>query len=88
MGSEPSVEFKTAADSSSINITITLEQSYEKLISLEIYRDGKALSDVSKNVLSYTFAKDGTYTVIARDNVWRTVESSYSFVKPLPGGEL
>ena len=65
-----------------------MEQEFDTIVSLEIYKDGEKLDGVSTDTLSYTFTKDGTYTVVLRDNFGRIIERTYEFDKSLPNGTL
>jgi len=75
-------------NSTSFDICISLEQEFDTIVSLEIYKDGEKLEGVTPDTLNYTFTKDGTYTVVLRDNFGRIIERTYDFVKSLPNGNL
>lgn len=88
VGNEADISFKNNSDDTAFNLTITLEQKFDTLVSLEIRRNGELLDGVSTDTLSYTFDKAGVYTVTLRDNFGRVIEREYTFVKSLPSGEL
>lgn len=88
VGNEASVTFTPNSDSTEFNINITLEQEFDTVVSLEIYKDGEMLEGVSTDILNYTYTKDGVYTVVIRDNFGRIIERTYDFNKSLPNGSL
>lgn len=88
VGNEATIEFAPNSDSTEFTIDITLEQEFDTIVSLEIYKDGEKLDGVTTDTLSYTFTKDGTYTVVLRDNFGRVIERTYDFDKSLPNGSL
>ena len=88
VGNEATIEFDPNNDSTEFTIDITLEQEFDTIVSLEIYKDGEKLDGVTTDTLSYTFTKDGTYTVVLRDNFGRVIERTYDFDKSLPNGSL
>lgn len=88
VGNEATIEFSPNSDSTEFTIDITLEQEFDTIVSLEIYKDGEKLDGVTTDTLSYTFTKDGTYTVVLRDNFGRVIERTYDFDKSLPNGSL
>lgn len=88
VGNEADISFRNNADDTAFDLTITLEQDFDTLVSLEIRRNGELLEGVSTDTLSYTFDKAGVYTVTLRDNFGRVIEREYTFVKSLPSGEL
>ncbi len=88
VGNEASIEFNPNSDSTAFEIDITLEQEFDTIVSLEIYKDGEKLDGVTTDTLTYTFTKDGTYTVVLRDNFGRVIERTYEFDKSLPNGSL
>lgn len=88
VGNEASITFNPNKDLTEFTIDISLEQEFDTIVSLEIYKDGNKLEDVSTDTLKYTFTKDGTYTVVLRDNFGRIIERTYKFDKSLPNGTL
>ena len=88
VGNEATITFDPNSDSTEFTIDITLEQEFDTIVSLEIYKDGEKIDGVSTDTLSYTFTKDGTYTVVLRDNFGRIIERTYEFDKSLPNGTL
>ena len=88
VGNEATIEFDPNNDSTEFTIDITLEQEFDTIVSLEIYKDDEKLDGVTTDTLSYTFTKDGTYTVVLRDNFGRVIERTYDFDKSLPNGSL
>lgn len=88
VGNEANVSFRNNSDDTAFDVDIGLEQDFDAIVSLEIYKDGKKLDGVSPEIMHYTFDKDGTYTVIIRDNFGRTIERTYEFDKALPEGLL
>ena len=88
VGNEAEVKFKNNKDDTAFDVDICLEQDFDAIVSLEIYKDGKKLDGVSPETMHYTFDRDGTYTVIIRDNFGRVIERTYEFDKALPEGLL
>ena len=88
VGNEPSVTFTDNYAGTAFDLSIKLEYKYEFLVSLEIYRNGELLPNVSANTLYYSFDKAGLYTVILKDNYGRIIEHRYEFNKTLPQGNL
>ena len=88
IGNPATLEFKNNADDTEFNLTITLEQKFDTLVSLEIRKDGKLLDGVSTDTLSYAFDRAGTYTVVLRDNFGRIILKEYTFHKAKPNGEF
>lgn len=88
IGNPATITVENNADDTAIGITITLEQKFDTLVSLEIKRNDALLDGVSTNKLSYTFDKAGTYTIALRDNFGRVIKKEYVFVKALPEGTL
>lgn len=88
VGNPAEVEFTNNRDDTSFEVDITLEQDFDTLVSLEIYRNGTKLDNISTDKLHYEFDKDGTYTVIMKDNFGRVIEKTYRFDKALPEGIL
>lgn len=88
IGNPATIDFKNNSDDTAFSLTITLEQRFDTLVSLEIRKDGKALGGVSTDTLSYSFDRAGTYTVLLRDNFGRVISKEYTFNKALPYGEF
>ena len=88
VGSPAAIEFKNNSDDTAFGLKISLEQTFDTLVSLEIKRNDILLDDVSTDTLAYTFDRAGVYTVTLRDNFGRIIEREYTFVKALPSGEL
>ncbi len=88
VGNEATIEFSPNSESTEFTIDISLEQEFDTIVSLEIYKDGEKLEGVTPDTLTYTFTKDGTYTVVLRDNFGRVIERTYDFDKSLPNGSL
>lgn len=88
VGNEAAVKFTNNSEDTAFNINITLEQDFDAIVSLEIYKDGVKLDGVSPDITNYTFTKDGTYEVIIRDNFGRIITKAYKFDKALPIGHL
>ncbi len=88
IGNPASIEFKNNSDDTEFNLTITLEQKFDTLVSLEISKDGELLSGVSTDMLAYKFDRAGTYTVTLRDNFGRIISKEYTFNKAKPNGEF
>lgn len=85
---EENIEFKNNSDDTSVSINITLPESNTTITSLEIYRNGEKLDNVTPDKLNYEFSKDGNYKVILKDNFGRTIEKEYYFHKAKPEGIL
>lgn len=88
VGNEATIEFSPNSESTEFTIDISLEQEFDTIVSLEIYKDGEKLEGVTPDTLTYTFTKDGTYIVVLRDNFGRVIERTYEFDKSLPNGSL
>lgn len=88
VGNEADIKFTNNEDSTAFDIDITLEQEFDAIVSLEIYKDGEKLDWVSSDVTHYAFTKDGTYKVILKDNFGRIITKEYDFDKSLPAGTL
>ncbi len=88
IGNPATIDFKNNSDDTAFSLTITLEQRFDTLVSLEIRKDGKLIDGVSTDTLSYTFDRAGTYTVLLRDNFGRVISKEYTFNKALPYGEF
>ncbi len=88
VGNEADVRFKNNADDTAFDVDISLEQDFDAIVSLEIYKDGKKLDGISPDVTHYAFDKGGTYKVIIKDNFGRAIEKTYVFEKALPEGML
>lgn len=88
VGNEADVRFENNADNTAFDVDISLEQVFDAIVSLEIYKDGKKLDGVSPDVMHYAFDKGGTYKVIIKDNFGRIIEKTYVFEKALPEGML
>lgn len=88
IGNPATITVANNAEDTAIGITITLEQKFDTLVSLEIKRNGELLNGVSTNKLSYSFDKAGTYTIALRDNFGRVIKKEYVFIKALPEGIL
>lgn len=88
IGNPATIDFKNNTDDTEFNLTITLEQKFDTLVSLEICKGGEPLSGVSTDTLSYSFDRAGTYTVTLRDNFGRMITKDYVFNKALPSGTL
>ncbi len=88
VGNEATVTFTPNTEATEFKIDITLEQDFDTLVSLEIYKDGVKIDGVSTDTLNYTYSKDGVYTVVMRDNFGRVIERTYDFDKSLPNGTL
>ncbi len=88
IGNEATIEFNPNSEATEFTIDISLEQEFDTIVSLEIYRNGEKLEGVTTDTLSYTFTKDGKYTVVLRDNFGRIIERTYDFDKSLPNGNL
>lgn len=88
VGNEADVRFENNADNTAFDVDISLEQAFDAIVSLEIYKDGKKLDGVSPDVMHYAFDKGGTYKVIIKDNFGRIIEKTYVFEKALPEGML
>ncbi len=88
VGNEATITFTPNQTLTEFDIDISLEQEFDTVVSLEIFKDGQKLEGVSTDVLHYTFSKDGEYKVVIRDNFGRTIERTYDFNKSLPNGSL
>lgn len=88
IGNPATIDFKNNADDTEFSLTITLEQKFDTLVSLEIRKDGKVLDGISTDTLSYSFDRAGTYTITLRDNFGRAISKEYTFRKALPNGVL
>ena len=88
VGNEASITFTPNQEMTEFNISISLEQEFDIVVSLEIYKDDIRIEETSTKVLNYTFIKDGIYKVILRDNFGRVIEKIYDFNKSLPIGNL
>lgn len=88
VGSPADIAFKNNVDDTAFDLTITLEQNFDTLVSLQIRRNGVLIEGVSTDTLAYIFDKDGVYTVTLRDNFGRVTVKEYTFAKSLPSGTL
>lgn len=88
IGNPATIDFKNNSDDTEFRLTITLEQKFDTLVSLEIRKDGKLIDGVSTDTLSYVFDRAGTYTVLLRDNFGRIISKEYTFHKAKPNGEF
>lgn len=88
IGNPATIDFKNNSDDTEFNLTITLEQKFDTLVSLEICKDGEPLSGVSSDTLTYSFDRAGTYTVTLHDNFGRIITKSYTFDKAKPNGNF
>ena len=88
IGNPATIAFENNGDDTAFDITITLEQKFDTVVSLEIYKNGKALKGVTTDKLQYAFDRTGVYKVILRDNFGRVIEQEYTFNKALPTGML
>lgn len=88
IGNPATIAFENNGDDTAFDITITLEQKFDTVVSLEIHKNGEALSGVTTDKLQYSFDRTGVYTVILRDNFGRVIEQEYTFNKALPTGTL
>ncbi len=88
IGNPANIVFDNNGDDTAFDIAITLEQKFDTVVSLEIKRNGEALSGVTTDKLQYSFDRSGVYTVILRDNFGRVIEKEYVFNKALPSGTL
>lgn len=88
IGNPASIGFENNGDDTAFDISITLEQKFDTVVSLEIYKNGEALSGVTTDKLQYSFDRTGVYKVILRDNFGRVIEKEYAFNKALPTGTL
>lgn len=86
IGSPANIAIENNADDTAFSLTISLEQKFDTLVSLEIRRNGELLEDVSTETMSYVFDKAGKYTVSLRDNFGRVIVKEYVFNKSLPNG--
>lgn len=88
IGNSATITFENNGDDTAFDITITLEQKFDTVVSLEIHKNGEALSGVTTDKLQYSFDRTGVYTVILRDNFGRVIKKEYVFNKALPSGTL
>lgn len=88
IGNPASVAFENNADDTAFDLTITLEQKFDTVVSLEIRRNGELLGGITTTELHYVFECGGVYTVILKDNFGRVIEKEYIFNKALPEGIL
>lgn len=88
VGKEPEVSFKNNSDNTAFSVDVSLDQKFDAIVSLEIFKDDKKLDSVSPDITHYDFDKGGTYKVIIKDNFGRVVEKTYQFDKALPKGNL
>lgn len=88
VGKEPEVTFESNSDNTAFSVDVSLDQKFDAIVSLEIYKDGAKLDGISPDTTHYDFGKGGTYKVIIRDNFGRVVEKTYRFDKALPKGTL
>lgn len=88
IGNPASIVFVNNGDDTAFDLTITLEQKFDTVVSLEIRRNGVVVDGVTTNELHYSFDRSGTYTVTLRDNFGRMIEKEYVFSKALPNGML
>ena len=88
VGNEATVTFAENDDSTSVDLDIKLEQEFDALVSLEVYRNGVKIEGITTENLHYTFNKGGLYVVTLKDNFGRSIEHSYNFIKSLPQGVL
>lgn len=88
VGKEPQIAFKSNSDNTAFSVDVSLDQKFDAIVSLEIYKDDKKLDSVSPDITHYDFDKGGTYKVVIKDNFGRVVEKTYQFDKALPQGSL
>lgn len=88
VGKEPEVTFKSNSDNTAFSVDVSLDQKFDAIVSLEIYKDGVKLDGISPDTTHYDFDRGGTYKVVIRDNFGRVVEKTYRFDKALPKGTL
>lgn len=88
VGSEATVDFSANADNTAFAVKIRLEQSFDTLVALDIYRNGVKFDGIMPDKLDYEFDKGGKYTVTLRDNFGRLIEKTFNFDKALPVGFL
>lgn len=88
VGNPANITMQNNAEDTAFDITITLEQKFDTVVSLEIKRNGEAVSGVTTDKLQYAFDRSGIYTIILRDNFGRVIEKEYAFNKALPHGTL
>ena len=88
IGNPANIVFNNNGDDTAFDITITLEQKFDTVVSLEIKRNGEILNGVTTDKFQYLFDRTGVYTVILRDNFGRVIEKEYTFNKALPIGTL
>ncbi|MBD5100732.1 MAG: hypothetical protein HDT29_05670 [Clostridiales bacterium] len=88
VGNPATITIQNNADDTAFELAITLEQNFDTLVFLEVRRNDEALTNVSTNVLNYTFDRAGYYTITLRDNFGRMITKEYVFNKALPTGTL
>ncbi len=88
VGNPAEISFKNNGDDTAFDVSITLEQDFDTVVTLEIRKNGVALDGITTDTLAYNFDKGGVYTVTLRDNFGRIIEKEYTFVKSLPVGTL
>lgn len=88
IGNDPMISFEPNKDNTAFDVTITLDQKFDALVSLEIRRNNAVLPGITTDVLNYTFDKAGNYTVTLRDNFGRVITRDFEFDKALPNGTL
>ncbi len=88
VGNPANITVQANSENTVLGITITLEQKFDTVVSLEIKRNGETLSGITTDKLQYSFDRSGIYTVILRDNFGRVIEREYTFNKALPNGTL
>lgn len=88
VGNPANITMQNNADDTAFDITITLEQKFDTVVSIEIKRNGETLGGVTTDKLQYSFDRSGVYKVILRDNFGRLIEQEYTFNKALPIGTL
>lgn len=86
IGNPANIAIENNDDDTAFSLTISLEQKFDTLVSLEISRNGELLSGVSTDTMSYVFDKAGKYTISLRDNFGRVIVKEYVFNKSLPSG--
>lgn len=86
IGNPAKIEIENNDDDTAFSLTISLEQKFDTLVSLEIRRNGDLLSGVSTDTMTYVFDKAGKYTISLRDNFGRVIVKEYVFNKSLPSG--
>jgi len=88
VGNPATITIQNNADDTAFNIAITLGQNFNTIVSIEICRNDEAVTNVSTNVLNYTFDRAGYYKITLRDNFGRLITKEYVFNKALPSGTL